>query len=112
MTRVQATVARDHIALRSDLETCEGVPTCLTFHRLGINWGIPSNDAFLMRGHFNGEGRLIPEKGVGYAGTKNDRGLGSLTVMRLMLRDFGRQLLVCLEKEGRPIPIVRPSSRA
>jgi hypothetical protein len=109
--RVQATVTREHIALRSDIETCEGAPACLTYHRLSSNWVVPSNDAFLIRGHFNAEGSLIPEKVVGYAGTKNDRGVGSLKVMRLLMRDYYTQLSQKLEKEGRPIPIVRPTSK-
>ncbi len=111
MIRVQATVTREHIALGSDVETCEGAPACLIYHRLSNNWVFPSNDAFLIRGHFNAEGSLIPEKLVGFAGTKNDRGVGSLKVMRLLMRDYYKQLSLKLAKEGRPIPIVRPTPK-
>lgn len=106
--RVEAAVRRDHIAIHSDVETSEGAPACLTYHRLVGNYR--ANDAFLIRGHFGTKGRLIPEKVVGYLGTEDDRGVGSLKTLRLLL-DFRRQLIARMEKEGRPIPIARPSPK-
>jgi hypothetical protein len=108
MIRVQATVRRDHIAIGSDIETRAGAPACLTYHRLVGNY--QANDAFLIRGHFDAAGRLIPEKVVGYGGTTDDRGLGSLKLTRWLL-GFRRQLALQLEKESRPLPIVRPAPR-
>jgi hypothetical protein len=108
MTRVQATVRRGHVEIFSDIETEDGAPACLTFHRLIGNYS--SNDTFLMRGYFDASGRLIPEKIVGFGGTKDDRGLGSLKAMR-MIFDFRRQLSLQMEKESRPLPVVRPTQR-
>ena len=104
MIRAQAEVRRDHVAIGSEIEAGQGAPACLTYHRLIDNYW--ANDAFLIRGHFNAEGILIPEKLVGYGGTQNDRGVGSLKVMGLLL-DFRKQLKLQLEKGGRPLPIVR-----
>jgi hypothetical protein len=108
MIRVRATLRRDHIAVTSDIETSEGAPASLTYHRLIGNYR--ANDAFLIRGHFGAAGRLIPEKVVGYGGTKDDRGVGSLKLMRAMW-EFRRQLLVQMETVGRPMPIARPTPR-
>ena len=108
--RVQATLKRecDHIALESELDTSEGAPACLTYHRLIGNYR--ANDAFLIRGHFDAAGRLIPENVVGYGGTQDDRGVGSFKLMR-MLWEFRRQLKTQLEREGRQLPVVRPPAR-
>lgn len=104
MTRVQATLRRDQIAFEREILTSEGAPACLTYHRLiGNYW---ANDAFLIRGHFDAAGKLIPEKLVGFSGTHDDRGLGSLKLMRILL-DFRKQLSIQMEKENRPIPVVR-----
>ena len=107
--RAQATVRPTHIAVESDVETIEGAPACLTYHRLIGNY--LANDAFLIRGHFDAAGRLVPEKIVGYVGTKDDRGVGSLKLMR-MLWGFRRELTLQLEKEGRPLPVVRSTRKA
>lgn len=107
--RTQATVKRGHIEIDSDIETGEGAPACLTYHRLVGNY--LANDAFIIRGHFNADGNLIPEKVVGYGGSSDDRGVGSLKVMRMMW-NFRTQLYQRLEKEGRPVPDVRPTSGA
>ena len=72
LIRTQATVRRDHIGIGSDVETSEGAPACLTYHRLVGDHR--ANDAFIIRGHFDERGNLIPEKVVGYGGTKDDRG--------------------------------------
>ena len=109
MLRVPATVRRDHIEIESDVETHEGAPACLTYHRLVGNY--LANDTFLIRGHFDVAGRLIPEKVVGFIGTNDDRGLGSLKLMR-MVWDFRKQLALQMEKEGRPGLVVRPTPRS
>lgn len=106
--RVQATMKRDHIALESEIEPAEAAPACLTYHRLVGNYR--ANDAFIVRGHFDATGRLIPEKVVGFGGTQDDRGLGSLKLMRMLLA-FRGQLTEQLSREGRPMPVVRPSLR-
>ena len=106
MTRVQATVSRETIAVESDVATSERAPACLTYHRLVGNY--LGNDAFHIRGHFDSAGRLVPEKVVGFGGTQDDRGLGSLKMVRKLL-DFRRQLRLQLKKEARPLPVVRSS---
>lgn len=108
MARVQADVRHDHIEIESDIQTNEGAPACLTYHRLiGNYW---ANDTFLVRGHFDTAGKLIPEKVIGFGGTKDDRGLGSLKVMRMLL-GFRQQLSRQMEKQARPLPVVLPTPR-
>jgi hypothetical protein len=109
MTRVQATMRRAYIEIGNNIETSEGAPACLTYHRLVGNYS--ANDAFLIRGHFDASGRLMPEKVVGFVGTQDDRGLGSLKLMRLLL-NLRKQLILQLEKEDRQLPVVRSASRA
>jgi len=109
MTRVQATMSQRHIVIKNDVELSEGAAVCLTYHRLVGNY--LANDAFLIRGHIDAAGNLIPEKLVGYSGTHDDRGLGSLKLMRMLL-DFRKQLLLQMEKEARPLPVVRPTPKA
>jgi hypothetical protein len=76
--RVETEVGSDQITLESDFEASQGAPACLTYHRLVGNYR--ANDAFLIRGHFDKASRFIPEKVVGYGGTQDDRGVGSLKV--------------------------------
>jgi hypothetical protein len=109
MIRTQATMSHAHIEIGSEVETSEGAPACLTYHRLVGDHR--ANDAFIIRGHFDARGNLIPEKVVGYGGTKDDRGVGSLKVMRLMM-DYRRQLSLRMEKEARPLPVVRPTPKS
>jgi hypothetical protein len=106
--RVRATVRPDHIAIDSGPEPSEGAPACLTYHRLIGKYR--ANDAFIIRGHFDAAGRLIPEKVVGFGGTEDDRGLGSLK-MTLLLWDLRKRLTARLKSEGRKMPVVRPSAR-
>jgi hypothetical protein len=108
--RVRATLKRgcNHIEIESEIEPSEGAPVCLTYHRLLGYYR--ANDAFIIRGHFGARGRLIPEKVVGYGGTGDDRGLGSLKLMRKLLEWRG-QLAAQLKREGRSFPIVRPPAR-
>lgn len=107
--RTPATVKRRHIEIEGDVQTGEGAPACVTYHRLVGNYR--ANDAFIIRGHFDAVGRLIPEKVVGYGGSNDDRGVGSLKVMRMMW-NFRTQLYQRLKKEGRPVPVVRPTPGA
>ena len=57
---MKAEVRSGQIVLGNDFEASEGAPACLTYHRLVGNYW--ANDAFLIRGHFEATGRLIPEK--------------------------------------------------
>ncbi len=107
-TRVQATIGRDHIEIESELEPSEGAPACLTYHRLIGNYR--ANDTFIIRGHFDAAGRLIAEKVVGFGGTRDDRGLGSLKVT-LFLWDLRKRLKAQMENEGRKLPVVRISAK-
>lgn len=106
--RTQATVKRDHIGVETNLEASSGAPVCLTYHRLIGDHR--ANDAFIIRGHFDEMGRLIPEKVVGYAGSRDDRGVGSLKLMR-MLWAYRGKLIRQLEREGKPVPVVRPPAK-
>lgn len=106
--RAEAKVGTTDIALGGNVEAVAGAPACLTYHRLIGNYS--ANDTFLIRGHFAGPGRLVPEKVVGFGGTNDDRGLGSLKSMRMLL-GFRKVLVRQLEKEGRPLPVVRSSPR-
>lgn len=104
--RVRADVRCDRIDVTSDVETVEGAPACLTYHRLIGNYR--GNDAFIIRGHFDATGGLIPERLVGYGGTADDRGVGSLKLLRL-IRHWSRELPTRLAREERPGITVRPS---
>lgn len=107
MTRVQAKFDKDQIVIESDIEREEGAPACLTYHRLVGNY--TANDTFLIRGHFDAAGGLVPEKVVGFVGSQDDRGLGSLKAMRILI-GYRKQLKLQMEKEGRPLPVVRQST--
>jgi hypothetical protein len=108
-TRVAATMGRDRIRLDRTVAWTEGAPVSLTFHQLTGNYR--SNDAFLVRGHLDEVGTLVPERVVGYGGTSDDRGVGSVKLLRLLLVDLRRDLKRKLEQEGRPVPSVRPPTK-
>lgn len=107
-TRVEAALRPRHVEIKSDIATQNGAPACLTYHRLVGNYR--ANDAFVIRGHLDTGGRLIPERLVGYGGTGDDRGVGSLKLLRL-IRDLGERLPAQLAREGRPGLIARPSPK-
>lgn len=104
--RTQATVTPTAITLPGDLESVDGAPACLTYHRLVGNYWL--NDAFAIRGHLDARGRLMPEKVLGFAGSGNDRGAGSAKMTATLL-NLRRPLVAKLAKEGRPVPVVRPT---
>lgn len=108
-TRVAATMGRDRILLDRTVVWTEGAPVSLTFHQLAGNYR--SNDAFLVRGHLDERGALVPERLVGYGGTSDDKGVGSAKLLRLLFVDFRRDLKRKLEQEGRPVPRVRPPAK-
>jgi hypothetical protein len=108
ITRVQVTFRPDHIVVGSPVKASEGAPACLTYHRLLGNY--KGNDTFMIRGHFDASGKMIPEKLVGYAGTKDDRGLGSVKRL-LFLIGLRKKLLEQVKKEDRPVPVVRPTPK-
>ena len=105
-TRVAATMCRDRIVLDTTVASVEGAPVSLAYHQLTGNYR--SNDAFLVRGHLDARGALVPERVVGYGGTADDRGVGSAKLLRLLFVDLRRDLKRRLEQEGRPVPSVRP----
>ena len=107
-TRVVAALHPGHIEFRGNIAAQEGAPACLTYHRLVGNYR--ANDAFLIRGHFDAAGRLIPEKVVGYGGSGDDRGVGSLKVLRLIW-GMGQRLPAQLAREGRPGLVAQPSPK-
>lgn len=97
--RVAAALGAHAIDVGRDLSPAEGAPACLTYHRLIGNYR--ANSTFIIRGHFDAAGRVIPERVVGFSGTADDRGLGSLKLLRLV-RDLGRRLPAKLAAEERP----------
>ncbi len=105
--RVGATVQRDRIVLQNPFRWVEGAPVSLAFHQLTGNYR--SNDAFLVRGHLDASGALIPERVVGWTGSTDDRGVGTGKALRMMFIDWRRELKTRLAREGRPVPRVRPA---
>ena len=101
-------VKHDAIEIGNTVETSEGAPASLTYHRLIGNY--KANDSFLIRGHFDKAGRLVPEKVVGFGGTGTIAAWDRSRLMRMLL-GFRRQLALQMEKEGRPLPVVRPTPR-
>jgi hypothetical protein len=108
-TRVAATIGRDRIVLDGTVPSVEGAPVSLAYHQLTGNYR--SNDAFLIRGHLDANGALVPERVVGYGGTADDRGVGSAKLLRLLFLDLRRDLAKKLEQEGQPVPRVRLPAR-
>lgn len=106
--RVQAALEPGRIVITNGVPASEGAPGCLTYHRVAPD--MMTNDAFLIRGHLDAGGNMIPERVVGWQGTEDDRGTGSPKGSRL-IGEWRKQLISQLAKEGRAIPVVRPSPR-
>ena len=104
--RVNAKIEAQRMTIAIDVSADEGAPACLTWHRMAGD--MMSNDAFLIRGHFDGAGHVVPEKLVGWSGTEDDRGSGSKKATK-MIGAWQKELLTQLAKEGQPMPIVRPT---
>lgn len=104
--RVGATLQRDRIVLQGAVTSAEGAPVSLTFHQLTGNYR--SNDAFMVRGHLDAAGALVPERVLGWTGTADDRGVGTGKALRMIFVDWRRQLHDRLRQEGRAVPRVRP----
>jgi hypothetical protein len=107
-TRVEAALRPDDVEITTDVSPLEGAPGCLTYHRLVGNYW--ANDAFLIRGHFDAAGTLIPQKLVGYGGTADDRGLGWPKLLR-SITELGKMLPTKLASEGRTSIVPRPTPR-
>jgi hypothetical protein len=105
--RVQATLERERVVIQNGIATSEGAPASLTYHRVAAD--MMSNDSFMIRGHFDADGNLVPEKVVGWQGSEDDRGAGSKKATK-MLGDWRKQLTAQLAEEERPLPRVRPSA--
>lgn len=108
--RVGATLGRDRVRLERGVRAEEGAPVALTFHQLTGNYR--SNDAFMIRGHLDSKGALVPERVVGWTGTADDRGVGTLKSLRMLFVDWRRDLGERLAREGRPAPRVRPPAQS
>ncbi|MHB8612694.1 MAG: pyridoxamine 5'-phosphate oxidase family protein [Candidatus Dormibacteraceae bacterium] len=96
------------INIRGGVEAADGAPACLTYHRLIGNY--QGNDAFLIRGHLRSRSEFVPEKVVGYVGTDDDRGVGTLKVIKLM-NSWRGWLKRALASEGKPMVVIRPSRK-
>lgn len=106
VTRVSATHRGDTIEIGGGIPAEVGAPACLTYHRLAGNYR--ANDSFIIRGHLRSTTEFVPEKVVGFIGSQDDRGVGSLKLMRMMYRWRG-QLRRKLVTAGQPMVIVRPT---
>lgn len=106
--RVEATLEPERVTVRHAVPASEGAPACLLYHRTAAD--LMTNDNFMIRGHFDGAGHLIPEKVLGWQGTEDDRGVGSKKASR-MLGEWRKQLVTQLAAEGRPVPVVRLPAR-
>jgi hypothetical protein len=106
--RVKAQVEPERVVITGGVPSELGAPACLTWHRMAAD--MMTNDAFLIRGHFDELGNIIPEKLVGWQGTEDDRDTGSKKAMKL-LSEWNKDLVAQMAKEGRPMPIVRPSPK-
>ncbi len=109
--RVQADLADDRIAIQGGPQAEQGAPGALLFHHYRWTFYSPLTSGFLIRGHFDASGDLMPERVLGFGGTSDDRGIGSLKVTRLLVLDYRRQLQAQLAREGRPVPRARPSRK-
>lgn len=108
-TAARASVEPERIIIDGGPSSIAGAPACLTYHRHAPN--MMANDAFMIRGYLDGDGNLVPQRVVGWTGTADDRGVGSLKAMRL-IGQWRKELTAKLAAEGRPVPIVRSSSSA
>jgi len=108
-TRVAAAIYENgEMRLEGGVEAVEGAPACLTYHRLAGNYS--SLDTFIIRGHLESQTMFVPEKVVGFVGTRDDRGVGSFKSLR-MVYDWRGQLKRMLAAEGKPMVVARPSAK-
>lgn len=108
-TRVAAAIYENGaMRLEGGVEAVEGAPACLTYHRLAGNYS--SFDTFIIRGHLESQTTFAPEKVVGFVGTRDDRGVGSLKSLR-MVYGWRGQLKRTLAAEGKPMVVARPSAK-
>jgi hypothetical protein len=102
--RVQATLERERVVIKGGIPASAGAPASLNYHRVAPD--MMSNDSFMIRGHFDADGNLAPEKVVGWQGSEDDRGAGSQKAIRLM-GEWRKRLAAQLAHEGRSLPVVR-----
>lgn len=102
--RSPAELGKDRIALSEAIPADPGAPACLTFHKVRGNHR--SSSAFMIRGHFDDAGQLVPERIVGNSGTGRDRLTGTPELFRQVLI-MGRKLRVQARRRGRPVPRIR-----
>ena len=102
--RTHAQLGNDRITLAETIPAAPGAPASLTFHWVKGNHRASS--AFMIRGHFDREGQLVPERIVGNSGTGRDRLTGSPEFFRQVLI-MGRRLRIQAAKQGRSVPRVR-----
>jgi hypothetical protein len=107
-TRVAAIYQNGVIRLEGGVDAVEGAPACLTYHRLVGNYS--SLDTFIIRGHLESRTAFAPEKVVGFVGSRDDRGVGTLKSLR-MVYGWRGQLKRTLAAEGKPMVVARPSAK-
>lgn len=102
--RTDAQLGNDRITLAEAVPAAPGAPASLTFH--WVRGSHRASSAFMIRGHFDKEGRLAPERIVGNSGTGRDRLTGSPEFFRQVLI-MGRRLRTQAAQQGRSVPRVR-----
>lgn len=105
-TRVTASYENSVMRLEGGVDAAEGAPACLTYHRLAGNYS--SFDTFIVRGHLESPTMFVPEKVVGFVGSRDDRGVGTFKSLR-MVNHWRGQLKRTLAAQGKPMVVARPS---
>ncbi len=102
--RAAAQLGKDRIEFSTAVPATPGAPACLTFHKVRGNHR--SSSSFMIRGHFDEAGRLVPERIVGNTGTGRDRLTGTPELYRQVFF-MGQKLRAQARRQGRPVPRVR-----
>lgn len=102
--RSPAHIDGDRIALGEAVTAMPGAPAALTFHKVRGNHR--SSSSFMIRGHLDGAGRLVPERIVGNSGTTRDHLTGTIELFRLAFR-MGSKLRAEAALSGQPLPRIR-----
>lgn len=102
--RSRAQVDGSGIALGEAIRATPGAPAALTFHKVRGNHR--SSSSFMVRGHLDGAGRLIPERIVGNSGTTRDHLTGTVELFRLALT-MGTKLRAEAARSSQPLPRIR-----
>ena len=102
--RTPARILENHIELTPSVPFAPGAPGSLTFHWVRGNHR--SSSSFMIRGHFDDDCRLVPERIVGNTGTVRDRLTGTSEFYRQVFT-MRRKLRAEGARQGTPVPRIR-----